>query len=383
MAIGQVLPGESPIPQWFDADPLVDYVLVPTDIDYMMGPADSGPKVWRRFIRIYFPKTRSDLVDGFEFFVFPDGNIDHFTTTQLSDMRFAMEKGLGSFVTLGGDLAAPSHTAFPGWLSSTLYELLPSELNDKMSQNGDEFRIRVTKDDPPVLSVFVPLGIERVRASIFTHLYPKSGATIWADLVSSALPPGAPGVWLASWKIGSEGGVSWAVADDLDAPWWSPLIRPCENEYAIDVFLNILLYSTGRELPRDILQIHDLRNRYWQFNQEKSLLISLLEFVDRFGAATRGLEGEVHEADRLRQESFEQYREQRFGEALESMNQAIGDILSTSNNAMKLKDRALVWVYATEWCAVTGTLFASGFVVYSLLVRRKLYREVRVTRSIS
>jgi len=48
---------------------------------------------------------------------------------------------------------------------------------------------------------------------------------------------------------------------------------------------------------------------------------------------------------------------------------------------MKLKDRALFWVYLTEWSAVMGTLFASGFVVYSLLVRRMLYKEVRLTRS--
>jgi len=49
--------------------------------------------------------------------------------------------------------------------------------------------------------------------------------------------------------------------------------------------------------------------------------------------------------------------------------------------AMRLKDRALLWVYVTEWCAVSGTLLVSGLVVYSLLVRRKLYREVVVTRS--
>ena len=138
LAIGQVLPGESPIPYWFDADPLVDYVLIPTDVDYMLGPTThAGMKAWQRFIRIYFPKTRSELVEGFDFFVFPDGNIDPFTPTQISQMRFAIESGLGSFVTLGGDLAAPSHTAFPGWLGSSLYEIMPAELNDRMRQvNG-------------------------------------------------------------------------------------------------------------------------------------------------------------------------------------------------------------------------------------------------------
>jgi hypothetical protein len=55
-------------------------------------------------------------------------------------------------------------------------------------------------------------------------------------------------------------------------------------------------------------------------------------------------------------------------------------ILDISNRAMELKDRALFWVYLTEWSAVTGTLLASGFLVYDLLVKRRLYREVDTTR---
>ncbi|MBU7004939.1 MAG: hypothetical protein HXS50_05190 [Theionarchaea archaeon] len=383
LAIGQVLPGESPIPQWFDADPLVDYILIPTDIDFMQGAtSESGIKTWRRFIRIYFPKTRKDLIENFEFYVFPDGNIDPFTTTQIADIRHSIENGMGSFVTLGGDLAAPSHTAFPGWLNSALYELLPAELNDKMRQSGDEFRIEVVLEDPPVLSAFVPLGIEKVRASIFSLLYPKPGSTIWANMVSPGIPPYAPGVWLVSWKVGSGGGVFWAVADDLDASFWSSLIRPCENPYNMDIFLNIMLYSTGRELPVDILQVHDLRRKYWQFNEEKALMISLFEFVDKFGANTRSLEEEILEADRLKGLSFDEYRHQLYSEALESINRGIEVMLDISNRAIELKDRALFWVYLTEWSAVTGTMLASGFVVYDLLVRRRSYKEVDSTRLI-
>lgn len=382
LAIGQVLPGESPIPYWFNADPLVDYVLIPTDVDYMLGPTThAGMKVWQRFIRIYFPKTRRELVEGFDFFVFPDGNIDPFTPTQISQIRFAIESGLGSFVTLGGDLAAPSHTAFPGWLSSSLYEIMPAELNDRMRQVGDEFRIKVVKDDPPVLSVFVPLGIESVRAQIYTYLFPKGGATVWADMVAVGLPDYAPGAWLASWRVGSGGGVFWAVADDLDASFWSSLIYPCENEYSMDIFLNILLYSTGRDLPTDILALHDLRSSYWQFNQERSMLISLMEFVDRFGASTRNLEVEILAADELRERSFDEYRDQEYERALDTSREAIRALLEISNRAMELKDKALFWVYVTEWSAVTGTLLASGYVLYGLLYKRKLYRDVAVTRS--
>jgi hypothetical protein len=51
-----------------------------------------------------------------------------------------------------------------------------------------------------------------------------------------------------------------------------------------------------------------------------------------------------------------------------------------SDDAVKLKSRALRWVYLTEWLVTTGTLLASGYVAYSLLVRRRLYREIGTTR---
>jgi hypothetical protein len=152
LAIGQVMPGESPVPLWFDADPLVDYVLIPTDIDVMGGQGVAGDRVmedsWRRYIRIYFPKTRKLLVEGFDFLVFPDGYIEPFTPSQISDVRYAMENGLGCFLTMGGDLAAPDHKAYPGWQSSTLYELMPIELTDTMTQVGSAFRVHVVKEAP-------------------------------------------------------------------------------------------------------------------------------------------------------------------------------------------------------------------------------------------
>ncbi len=379
------MPGESPIPYWFDADPLVDYVLIPTDIDIMGGLAVAGQRVmeqaWRRYIRIYFPKTRESLASDFDFFVFPDGYIEPFTPAQISDMRYAMENGLGTFVTMGGDMSSPTGKAYPGWKNSVLDEILPVELNDKMRQDGSTFSIRVLKKDPPLLSMFVPLGIESVRgASAFTYLTTRTGATVWGKLTSPTLPTTASGDWLVSWRVGATGGIFWVVADDLDSTWWSAVHGLSKNEYAIDIFLNILLYSTDRSLPEDILLLHDLRMRYWRYNEDRLLLFSLLEFVDRFGANTRTLENEIANVDQLKEESFKAYRQQDFAQASASMAEALGRVESIADSAMKLKDRALFWVYLIEWFSVMGTLFASGFALYSLLVRRILYKEVRVTR---
>jgi len=47
---------------------------------------------------------------------------------------------------------------------------------------------------------------------------------------------------------------------------------------------------------------------------------------------------------------------------------------------MQLKDQAMLWIYLIEWSVVTATFALGGIVLWSLMVRRKLYREVQETR---
>ena len=381
LAIGQVLPGESPVPFWFDSDPLVEYVLVPTDVDRYGG---FGMTSFRRFVRIYFPRTRDELVEGFDFSVFPDGNLDPFVPSQIADIKYAMERGMGGLVTMGGDLSSPSGSAYAGWANSVLREVLPVELNDKMKQDGSLFSIRVVKDEPPVLSMFVPLGIEDFKgASAFTLLTTRIGATVWGHLKSApkGLTP-TESDWLVSWRVGSTGGIFWALADDLDSSWWSPIIHPLqfENLYAGDVFINILLHSVGAPLPEDVFELHDLRSLYSEYNVKRSLLIGLLEFADGFGANTRDAYAQMAEIDELRGGSLEEYRSYNYAIAREIMDSTISELADLEGEAMDLKDRALMWVYVTQWVVVTGTSLACGFAVWTLMIRRRLYREVGTSR---
>ncbi len=384
LAIGQVMPGESPIPMWFDADPLIDYVLVPTDIDILGGQRVAGEHVmedaWRRYVRIYFPKTRDDLVEGFEFLVFPDGYLRPFSPGQIEGMRFAVENGLGSFVTMGGDLSGPLEKSHPGWKSSRMHDVLPVELRDEMIKDGSAFYIEVVKQDPAVLSMFLPLNIERVKGGNgFSTLFTRPGATVWAKLHIGSYGSARTRDWLVSMKIGS-GGVSWAVADDLDHFWWEAA-EPSGKKLGMDVFINILLYSTGRSLPEDILVVHLLRERYWLFNQRRLLLLGLLDFVDKFGANTRELEDDIDTLDGLQEDSFDSYRSQDYDTALMRIEEALAEADSIGEEAVDLKERALFWVYLTEWSAVSATLLISGIVIHALLIQRVLYRDVGITRS--
>jgi hypothetical protein len=48
--------------------------------------------------------------------------------------------------------------------------------------------------------------------------------------------------------------------------------------------------------------------------------------------------------------------------------------------AAKAKDTAPPVVYVTEWLVLSGALLACGSVLWSLMVRRRLHRQVHATR---
>ena len=55
-------------------------------------------------------------------------------------------------------------------------------------------------------------------------------------------------------------------------------------------------------------------------------------------------------------------------------------LVEIQNDAMRLKDQALVWVYAIEWFSVTATSMIAGSFLWFVMIRRRLYREIGTTR---
>jgi hypothetical protein len=62
------------------------------------------------------------------------------------------------------------------------------------------------------------------------------------------------------------------------------------------------------------------------------------------------------------------------------MEVLLRDLENLRIDALVLKDRALFWIYVIEWLSVSGTFLLAGFVLWTLMVRRRLYRQVASTR---
>jgi len=361
LLVGDIFP--CPVIVLCESDPLYDY----TPIQTREIPSTEA----QRYIRLYFPRTRDELY-GFASLFFVDADMDPFTGQQVAAMLDSVAKGhSGTFWTFG-----PHYSSV---VACMLEAVVPHEMSHEFKQwswGNDFYTVTFRRNLPPVFTSFIDLGLEKVRAYGCGQTVPRPGSTIWGDLVPFGWP------WMTSWRYGGNGGVCWVAADDLDHPWWSgETYGFCENKYAIDVLANIITYTVGQELPDDVLVPIRIRREFLDYRSRKSLFVSILEFVEKFGADAGSLYDEFSRVDLdIVGQAKASYVEGDYDQALAGIRQGNEEVKALCDKALEARERALLWIFLVEWLAVSGTSMFAGFIVWTLMVRRRLYREVATTR---
>ena len=162
---------------------------------------------------------------------------------------------------------------------------------------------------------------------------------------------------------------------------YDPFWQTTRNQFALDIVANVIWHGSHRDLPEDAMKVHFLRKRLQSFVADKALIICILDFVERFGANTDQLYADLLAVQQEKAMVNELYVNGEFDESYDMMDDLQKKLAALSADAMRLKDAALRWVYFVEWLTVIGTSLACGSIVWILMVRRRLYRDVAVTRS--
>jgi hypothetical protein len=387
IAMGQVGPRDCPIHGWFSALPDFEYMLVITKQDIEVLTLNE----LRRWIRIYLPRNRKEFVENYDHYIFVDSWLTGWesspllTTKQVEDIKWSIgEDGMPVFVT---GIWGSDTNMVDGLLASNIEEYYPVDLSKpRKMDSAHYYRVGVNRDPtlPDVLKLFLPLGIEQFSGVWVGQLYPKQGATTWATLKQTNVPNPPPGgwPWLVSWRVGSENTLFWVAADDLEVKWWWGFYNPpTENPYGVDVLANIIYHSMGMPLPEDILLLHELRRRLIEFNDKKALSLSVIEFAEKFKANTGPLWREIATIEEIRLDANEAYLLHEYDEANEILAEAETALSKVGDLAIRLKDNALIWVFIIEWLAVIAASMICGTTLWALMIRRRLYREVKTTRS--
>lgn len=378
---GQIDNAIEPLQMWFASEPLVDYLAVPSrDLAGNLG----GDEAMKRFIRLYFPRTLNEVRD-FDFILLNSPVVYLFTSEQLAWMYEAIIEGTGGLNT--ASVMSQDASIHGAWAASVLQTAFPNDAPGVVAKYAGAtssigpFRVRINRDfSEPILTPFIPLGVETFNGHDSRIIIAREGASTLAWQVGN-FPPVTDVPYIAIWDY--QNGRTITTGDAFGHTFWSSYRggRITDNIYALDMLMNMIFYCTRRELPGDVLAFHNMRIYFVEFRTRMGLLTALMEFIDRFGANPEPIQRRAVELEELAGAARESYLAQDFEACSALMESAIGGFAEAEGEALELRRRALLWVYAIEWMVTTSALMISGSVLWALMVRRRLYRAVASTRA--
>jgi len=329
-------------------------------------------EVIKRSLRIYMPRSYGDLTGGQDIVVLSDANRALFTPMMLGWFADGVvEDGMGLLMT-GGRESFGAYFGMPDWTPTSVGRILPVE--STAQENGTDGRVRVT-DSENVFMASLPwesIG----RYGYFFGQNPvreREGSSVLAELV-----PDAGGVNpLLVWSDVGEGR-TFAMTSD-----WTPggANLFLNWEFYPDFAINLMLFISRVEIPPDPFLVHSIRMGLEEYHMKRSFLVSLIEFVSRFGANPSSIGVMLNSADEGLKDANDLYVDYNFEDSLARIEGLVGELDAATIEAIRIKDQALLWIYIIEWAAVTGASLIAGVVLWALMVRRRLYREVGATRS--
>ncbi len=360
--------GATAVRSIMQADPTLEVYSVPA---YLYG---MGSERVRRSLRLYMPRTYAKLTGCFDVIYLCDSGAQSYAPTWLKWMADAVRvDGLG-FVMSGGEESFAGHITYPSWGDTLVGDILPVYCFPQLpalTSISTFFRMVVVKPDDPLMA---SLPFEKAPGFhiINREVSPKEAST---TLAVATLPDRNPVAVVM--EVGK--GRSLAFMPYLANP--SPNIVPLAGwEFYVDFICNLMIYPAQAPLPSDYLKTHILRSKISGYSSLRTTVIDILSFVDAFGANTAEADALIGVADNKMAEARALFIRKDLDESEKLIDEGFEDLKQAQTVAMKAKDRALFWIYTVEWLAVIATTLICGFVLWTLMVRRKLYTEVASTR---
>lgn len=327
-----------------------------------------------RMVRMYMPRTYGDLTSNYDVLVLANAN--RFAVGPHIDKlsRGVAEGGMGLLMSGGCESFGGASAVEPDWGETSIGKLLPTkDVIGIWDQSGKPV---IDKPDHELIhSIPWDMKDPDLSSQIRWHHNPvtlKSGASLLAHVISKL---GREDPLMVEWELEGETRV-FALTSEIHVLCWygSPW------KYCVDFGSNLMIYLDKRPVRQDINLVHAARSKIFEIETRRSLLVNLLEFCESFGANTQKILSRFDEIDDVISSGIPKYLELHFEDMLETYRIVDKMIEKAEEDAIKLKNRTLLWVYVIEWLAVTGTGMACAFLLWSIMVRRKLYREVQVTR---
>lgn len=322
----------------------------------------------KRMFRQYIPRTYEGLAEN-DAIIISDADVFIFEDQHYVWFRDAVRENGSGLVMIGGN-AGFGGRPNPPWSPTAVQEILPVWCIDGGWTEGT---VEVLRRDHEFTAT-LPLDKRWPWMAHYdgNKVILKQGAELLAEFV---LIGGARDPFWATWDPGE--GRCFGVMGD-----WTPAggTRFMRWSYYGDFAVNLMLYLSRNPIPSDLETLHKARGMFLDYRSTREYLFSVMDFAEKLGANMNPVAEMIGEAGEIHETSVDAYIQYEFQTALARLDEAIASLLDAANRAMELKDQAMTWIYVIEWFTVTATFAVGGFVIWTLMVRRRLYREAGQTR---
>jgi hypothetical protein len=289
-------------------------------------------------------------------------------------VRGVQDRGL-SFLMMGGDaswggrLEGASH--YKSWGDTMLDSILPFE--SLVGTNPDRAMQMLPHfyDDHPLQRL--PWREARY-VELLNKVLTKPGATLIAEAVRKDVRY----PWIATWEMGN--GRVVGETQIFGSKGHSNYMF-FEWDWFQDYVIFLAYMAADKPIPDDIYRAHRIRGEINLHLEKNTLLISLLEFIEKFGANTLKLYGELDEINQMAEEAEEYYLRDDYDSASDLFEEIHLSLDRLNGKAVEEKQTVLIWIYIVEWFTVSGVALASGVFIWMIMIKRRLYREIGTTRT--
>lgn len=304
--------------------------------------------------------------------ILSDANREGFRADHFRWMKDGvLDEGLG-LVMIGGAESFAQEGGYPSWQPTEVADVLPCDMVPTPPRfSGGWIRITDWNDEFIKSLPFKALGSYGVFSGS-NNVLTRANAKCVADLVHTTLGSAPFLMW---WDIGE--GRTMAQSADWTPAGGNVFMR---WRYYGDYAINMVLFLAGHKLPENLDLVYLVRRRMRETNDALSSLHSMVDLVDKFGGSSTGVSKMITEIQNVKTTGVGFYVAGELDESLQTFATVLEMCDDAMKAALKARDAAAFWIFATEWCAVAGTSMLAGVALWLLMVRRRLYREVALTR---
>ena len=360
--------------RFFDMEPGVLYMTVPARDPggFFLSEADLV-----KMIRLYFPRSYEEL-KNYDMIMLTSPDFFLITPKQDQWMYDSIREGAGGYND-GSVFSIVSGVA-DSWSISLTQQAFPNDAPAVTARGAGESPRNVASVDINdqakyrILSDFIPLGVEDVPGGGRLVLH-REGSEVLAYQVGNFGPIKVD--FVVAWEY--QEGRTLTNGGWYGNGFWAYPTDPLKNQYSPDMLMNMVFWLTKRSLIEDVAVFHRLKGIFAEYTSRMAVLVSLLDFIDKFGADTGKIQEDIMGLEDTYDMAVEHYLDQEFVEAEKDVLESLELFSRAEEVARREKNIALMWVYVIEWLVTVSTFFIAGFVLWSLMVRRRLYREVAKT----